>query len=218
MDENKKLKMQFNIVPIIDNDSQSVLSFIEKYFIRDEPLKASVALIKEKESIVKFKDFCCNIFNNGDNILYVMGVTLNTIMSKDDLIVQYGDENFISNLKFDDIEVFLYKIRRDIDLYEKYPNVDRIMELKIISVNEKYRGQGVCKALINKLKELALKLEYKMMYAECSSCFTAKAMERAGFQCIYSLSYSDYVNKQGKQVFNMAQPPHECIKVQVLEL
>jgi len=58
MDENKKLKMHFNIVPITDNDSQGVLSSIEKYFIRDESLNASVALFKEKESLVKCKDFC----------------------------------------------------------------------------------------------------------------------------------------------------------------
>lgn len=82
----------------------------------------------------------------------VMGVILNNIMCKDHQLDQYGDENFVSNSSFDDIEVLLYKIRQDVDLYGQYPNVDRIMELKLISVNEEYRGQGVCKALINKSK------------------------------------------------------------------
>jgi len=82
----------------------------------------------------------------------VMGVSLNNTMCKDHQLDQYGDENFVSNSRFDDIEVLLFKIRQDIDLYGQYPNVDPIMELKLISVNEEYRGQGVCKALINKSK------------------------------------------------------------------
>lgn len=69
----------------------------------------------------------------------LMGVTLNRIMCKDDLIVQYDDEDFIANSRFDDNEVFLYKIRQVIHLYGQYPNVDRKIELQIISINEKYR-------------------------------------------------------------------------------
>ena len=46
----------------------------------------------------------------------IMCVTFNRIMCKDDLTVQYGDEKFVSNSKFDDIEVLLYKIRWAIDL------------------------------------------------------------------------------------------------------
>eukprot|EP00102_Acyrthosiphon_pisum_P023173 XP_016660383.1 PREDICTED: uncharacterized protein LOC107883916 [Acyrthosiphon pisum] len=101
MDENKKTKMPFNIVPITDNNSQDVLSFIEKYFILDEPLNASVALFEEKDTLIKYKDICCNLFNNGLSFMAVsetgemMGVTLNRTMCKDDLIVQYRNENFV---------------------------------------------------------------------------------------------------------------------------
>lgn len=85
----------------------------------------------------------------------IMGAILSSIMSKEDyLIQQYGDENFEPSSRFDDIEVLLNKVRRDIDLFGHYPNIDihRIMELKIISVNEAYRGQGVFKALVKKSK------------------------------------------------------------------
>lgn len=88
----------------------------------------------------------------------IMGAILNSVMSKEDyLIQQYGDENFEPSSRFDDIEVLLNKVRRDIDLFGQYPNidVDRIMELKLISVNEAYRGQGVCKALVKKSKYIS---------------------------------------------------------------
>jgi len=66
-------------------------------------------------------------------------------------------------------------------------------------------------------RELALELGCQMIYVECSSHFTAKAVERFGFQCIYSLPYSDYVNKQNHVVFK-TQPPHKCFKINVLLL
>jgi len=227
MDEIKKIKILFNIVPITETNEQDVLNSIEKYFIRDEPLNESVELSKEKESVIKYRNFCTNLLHTGLSFAAVsetgevMGVILNSIMNMDDYIIQqYSDENFDPSSRFDDIEVLLNKVRRDIDLFGKYPNVniDRIMELKLISVNEAYRGQGVCQALVKKSKEMALELGYQMIYSECSSYFTAKAMERCGFQCIYSLPYSDYVDRKGKVVFNVVKPPHECIKVQLLLL
>jgi len=48
--------------------------------------------------------------------------------------------------------VILDKAGRETDVFGQYPNVDRIMKLKIITVNEEFRGLGICKALINKSK------------------------------------------------------------------
>lgn len=57
----------------------------------------------------------------------------------------------------------------------------------------------------------------QMIYVECTSHFSAKAVERLGFQCIYSLAYTDYVNEQGEMVFK-TQSPHRYAKVYVLSL
>lgn len=52
--------------------------------------------------------------------------------------------------KFNDITTLLDKVEQEADVFQKFPDVDRIMDIKIISVDESFRGQGVCKALINK--------------------------------------------------------------------
>lgn len=88
----------------------------------------------------------------------IMGAILNSSMSKEDYLTQqYGDENFEPCSGFDDFEVLLNKVRRDIELCRQYPNadVDCIMELKLISVNVAYREQGVCKALVKKSKYIS---------------------------------------------------------------
>lgn len=84
----------------------------------------------------------------------IMGVILNTIMHKDDMDEEEDDddETCNENTKFKNIVALLNKIKREADVFSQYPNVNRIMEIKIVTVNEAYRGQGVCKALVDKTK------------------------------------------------------------------
>lgn len=56
-----------------------------------------------------------------------------------------------------------------------------------------------------------------MIYAECSSYYSAKAVENFGLKCIYSVTYTDYIDENGEVVFK-TQPPHECFKVYALLL
>lgn len=66
-------------------------------------------------------------------------------------------------------------------------------------------------------RELASEKQCPMVYVECSSYFTAKAAERLGFQCIYTLNFRDYVDENGEIIFK-TPPPHDSSKVYVLML
>ncbi|XP_025204683.1 dopamine N-acetyltransferase-like [Melanaphis sacchari] len=224
MDTIKTTKVSFNIVPITDDDKKAVINSLKQYFFRDEPLCACSGLIEENESVIQLENFCVDLLKDGISFMAVstetgeiMGVSLNSATCRDTKIKEIDEEKNDKSPKFNDIMDLLSKAERDINIFEKYPSIDRIMELKIITVNEAYRGQGVCKTLVNKSKELALELGYQMIYVECSSTFTAMAVERLGFQCIYSFPYSDYVNDQGEVIFK-TQPPHKYLKVNVLLL
>jgi len=83
----------------------------------------------------------------------IMGVILNNIMHRDDVEGEEDDDETCNeNLKFKDIVTLLDKLKREANVFAQYPSVDRIMEIKIITVNEAYRGRGVCKALVDKTK------------------------------------------------------------------
>lgn len=58
---------------------------------------------------------------------------------------------------------------------------------------------------------------YPMVYVECSSYFSAKAAEKLGFKCIYTLYFRDYTDENGKEIFKTI-PPHDSSKVYVLTL
>lgn len=81
----------------------------------------------------------------------LIGVVLNNLTCKvDGEKNNESEENAKDNTKFSDITTFLDKVEREADVFKKYPNIDRVMDIKIISVDESFRGQGVCKALIDK--------------------------------------------------------------------
>lgn len=82
----------------------------------------------------------------------VMGVILNDKSCRDTIKKYDVDESSDESSKFNNIMVLLDKIQKEVDVYEKYPNVDRIMHIKIISVNDAYREQGICKSFVTKTK------------------------------------------------------------------
>lgn len=64
---------------------------------------------------------------------------------------------------------------------------------------------------------MALEKGYKVIDVECSSQYSANAVEKCGFECIYSMPYSHYLDENGEVVFK-TQPPHTDIKIYVFLL
>ncbi|XP_060873743.1 arylalkylamine N-acetyltransferase 1-like isoform X2 [Metopolophium dirhodum] len=151
----------------------------------------------------------------------LIGVISNEIMARDseELSNCSSDitEDQEGSVKFKEFMTLFKKIEQESDIFERYPDVNRVMDIKVVAVNEAFRGQGVCKALFYKSKQLALENKCSMVRVDCSSHFSAGAAERLGFQCIYSLHYEEYRNKKGEVIFNTL-PPHKQFKVYVLPI
>lgn len=82
-----------------------------------------------------------------------MGVILNNFMYKSN--DEQNDESekepkTEDNTKFNDITTLLDKVEREADVFNKFPTLNHVLDIKILAVDGSYRGQGVCKALINK--------------------------------------------------------------------
>lgn len=56
------------------------------------------------------------------------------------------------SVKFKEFMTLFQKVEQESDIFERYPDVNRIMDIKAVAVNEAFRGQGVCKALFYKIK------------------------------------------------------------------
>ncbi|XP_050433453.1 arylalkylamine N-acetyltransferase 1-like isoform X2 [Adelges cooleyi] len=209
----------FSIEAITSEDRQAVIEFLKKFFYRDEPLNNALGLMDDAKAIVKLEAYCNSLLDSGlackavSKDGHLIGVILNGVKCKFDK----HEDDTEDDTKFKLIMTFLKKVDNEANVFGQYPNVCRILYIDTVSVDDKYRGKGVCKALIDKTRELAFKNRCSMVYIECSNYFSAKAAEKLGFQCIYTLSYKDYLNDQGQPIFN-PPPPHTHSRVYVLPL
>lgn len=81
----------------------------------------------------------------------LMGAILNAIIYRENTKESsVHDDSEYS--KYNNISILLNKIQQEIKIFKKYPNVDKILRIMLISVNNGYRRQGICKALIEKTK------------------------------------------------------------------
>lgn len=91
----------------------------------------------------------------------IAGVALNGITRPGDTEESLSEMESIDNLQYRRIFGLLAKTNQPLDLFGKY-NVDRIFELRILSVDSKYRGQGLAKQLFVRSEMLALERGFKV--------------------------------------------------------
>ncbi|CAD1478623.1 unnamed protein product, partial [Heterotrigona itama] len=71
-----------------------------------------------------------------------------------------------------------------------------ILEIKIISVDSNWRGKGIAKELVEKSLEIGKEKGFHITRVDCSSFFSGKLCLRLGFEQIYELNYTDYVDEE----------------------
>ncbi|XP_014598758.1 PREDICTED: dopamine N-acetyltransferase-like isoform X1 [Polistes canadensis] len=205
--------MDYHIKIITRDDEHRVLKFLRRFFFRDEPLNQAVALIPEGEdsTCYELEDYCRD--SSLDNNLSLMaisstgsiiGVLLN---GKMDPCEEEEPEyiNNCENLKFRKILRFLHYVDKKVNADGKFRN-QNILEIRIISVDTNWRGKGIAKALIENTTEIAREHGFDIMRADCSSMFSGKLCERLGFEAIFQINYSDYLDENGKPVFSPDLP------------
>ncbi|KAJ8913024.1 hypothetical protein NQ315_002039, partial [Exocentrus adspersus] len=198
-----------------EDDRESILNFLQTFFFRDEPLNSYLGIITEETPrCLDLENFSLKELNNGVNLKAVyngkiIGVSLNGILErgwlgKDDPY-KHGDT------KFGIILDLLERVARESDPFKKYPDCEKAMTVKILSVDGTYRGKGIAKALMAKTRELAKEHGCGFMSVDCTSHFTACALKNLGFELHYSLKYVDH-KVNGEVVLNPA-PPHVAVTV-----
>lgn len=102
------------------------------------------------------------------------------------------------------------------DLFKLYPDIDRFVDGKILSVNTDYRGLGIAGKLTDATIDYMKKHNLKVYHVLCSSHFSARVMEKLDFHEVYRLNYSDYL-VNGEQLLCPAKP-HVAARVLIKEI
>lgn len=106
--------------------------------------------------------------------------------------------------RFRKIFNLLYDQNLKIDLFEML-GVERIFEYRILSVDEKYRGQGLAKKLMQKSEEMAREFHCKVVKGDATAIGSLKVCLSLGLKPVSELKYSDIDIK--------VEPPHEKLVI-----
>ncbi|XP_049826010.1 arylalkylamine N-acetyltransferase 1-like isoform X2 [Aethina tumida] len=206
----------FDIEVITEKDRDDVLQFLQTFFFKDEPLNSAIGLITdENPRCLDLETYSLKELNNGLNLKAVMdgkliGVCLNGMLHRgfvDDIDINEK----VDDPKFTKIVRLLNFVAKDSDVFQHFPDCDKAMYVKILSVDTSLRGKGIAKDFLARTRDMARENGCGFMTVDCSSHFTAMALKKLNFNKVYSMDYADY-KVDGEVVFNPASP-HKAITV-----
>ncbi|XP_072396235.1 arylalkylamine N-acetyltransferase 1-like [Diabrotica undecimpunctata] len=188
------------------------------YFMKDEPICRSINLIsKEKPVNLPLEEYLLQDYDNGISTKAVkngkmIGLCINSILERNEEHekVESDNQDFIT------IYNFLMHMNDHSEAFKQFPGVNKAITVSILTVDSNYRGMGIAKDLMGRAHLAGKERGCGFMVVECSSHFTALAVKRMGFDCIYTLPYKDY-KVDGKIVYN-TEPPHTQATVYVKKL
>ncbi|XP_072376345.1 arylalkylamine N-acetyltransferase 1-like isoform X2 [Diabrotica undecimpunctata] len=201
------------------DEQEAVRDHLREFFFKQEPCNESVGIITEERPICQeLESFTLQGFNNGLSIIAecnsrIVGVCLNVMLERDTFEFEeypVTDERFVKVVRL------LEYAEREVDLFKRYPEVNKILSIFILSVDASLRGKGIAKKLTNKAKELAKEHGAQIIFMECTSFFSAAMAKSLGYELIWSLDYENY--KINGEVVLKPAPPHKSLQLFVYKL
>lgn len=145
--------IDFNVRIATKDDRTRMVEFLRKFFFRDEPLNKYLDMITPENPINEdLERFACADLDDPTIVAEMdgklIGVCLNGIMEK-----EKKEEEFVPrDKKFAKIFHLLEFVAKDSDPFSHFPGATKAMTIKIVSVDDTYRGKGIAKQLMAKTK------------------------------------------------------------------
>uniref|UniRef100_A0A1A9WWX8 aralkylamine N-acetyltransferase n=1 Tax=Glossina brevipalpis TaxID=37001 RepID=A0A1A9WWX8_9MUSC len=208
--------MEYQVIAVERFDE--VIEHLRRNFFADEPLNKAVHLCKrgeghkylEEHSLKTLKANLSVMAVSDDN--EIAGVALNGILRAGDLETAKNKLQLIDDEKYRKIFQLLYDHNLQTDIFD-YFKVDKAFDMSILSVDEKFRGKGIAKHLVENSENLAKKHGFKLLKADATGVFSQKIFKSAGFEVLHEQYYNKYVGNNNEPILPV-ESPH--IKLQLL--
>lgn len=148
-DAKAKLDIQF----MSQKDTSAVLTFLKSNFFADEPITKYVKLLDNPKSVEALSRFSMKNIGQNCSLLVrnetgeIAGVCLNSVKSKDDVESEPEADPIFG--KICRLLGFVYE---EAKVFEKFPDIDKVLSVDIISVGRNFQGQGIAKILMDKTR------------------------------------------------------------------
>ena len=198
----------YDIVTATEEVPDNIAEFLHRAFYKHEPIIAAVGAPPDQpiNSIIPLQYLLegkslIAVSRNGRRILGFCGNIVITPKGNEYLAQQtiYNDPPYNIILEF------YNKIENSVDIWKK-TGVHSAMCIWHLAVDPAVNGRGIGRSLMEASRHLARSEGYPLLYIECTSYYSAKIARAIGMQCVFSLPYAEYKDKDGYPVFTPPQP------------
>jgi GNAT superfamily N-acetyltransferase len=213
------MEEDYDIVSATEESQDRIVQFLQQAFYKHEPIHVSIGAPPDRpiNAIIQLPYLSegkslLAVSRNGRRILGFCGNTAVTPKTNENNTRRpISTEPYYKN-----ILDFFNKIEESADIW-KETGANRAMSILQLAVDPDARGRGIGKGLMESTRHLARSEGYPLLKIMCTSHYSAKIARDIGMQCMYSLPYAEYKDKDGNPVFTPPQP-HTHITVFVQKL
>jgi GNAT superfamily N-acetyltransferase len=119
-------------------------------------------------------------------------------------------DNEIKDQRLEDLMNFFIYVQEKDKIFERL-NIEEYFYIAVVSVHSAYRGQRIATKLFEASFELAKVKGFNITSVDCSSVYTSKIAENLGMELMTTVTYDEYNNYLGKQLF-ISKEPHNDIR------
>lgn len=196
------------------SDKNSVDIFTNSYFLESNPLKDA----HTGDSSEPFND---NMrFYDSENEEILLATDEDTKQLVGILSAELIDSNETEKLKKYTSEIgdcmdadilnFVAYAETKADIFQRL-NINQSFHIQTVSVHPNHRRQGIAKKLFEACFELAKSKNLEVVSTDCVNLYASKIAEKLGMECLSTVTYDEYNEHLGKQLF-VTNSPHNEIR------
>lgn len=203
---------------------ERVIDHLRGNFFADEPLNRAAGLCQQGGGNPELEHHSLTTLQSELSLMAVderegsetygeiAGVVLNGVLLPGDTEEALDKLHLSTDENYKKIFQLLHTHNLQVNLFERF-KVDRIFDVRILSVDARFRGQGIAKELVHRAELVARKAGYRLLKADATGIFSQKILRSQGFECFSEQLYAKYKDDQGRIILPV-ESPH--IKLQLL--
>lgn len=198
-----------------EEDFEGLKSFMLEHFYGHEPL------LQTPGDHSKYPPIRCaerlQIIRRGLSLVAVdesdriVGMALANRILPEDLEKNWreAEETKLSDI-LSHIGYFLAKLEWDAQIFQRY-EVPEALYLNILCVSSTVRRQGLGARLVQSLMEVGRSKGFHLLFATCTSHYSASIMKAQGLEVVKALKYADYKAEDGNPPIRPPAPHTETV-------
>jgi len=216
--DNKTIEFK-KLTPKYHDD---VIIHLRNTFFADEPLNRATKLCQRGEGHPELEQVVFDTLADDLSIIAltsdgeIAGVALNGWLHKGEVAKCRQKLKDCQDERFRTIFTLLYDENLKVDLFSQF-NLEKMFEVRILSVDSKFRGKGIAKSLFEESEKLAREIDSKVIKADCTGLFSQKITASLGYILVHERYYDKYLNDKGERIIPV-EPPHEKLQIKYKKL